>query len=168
MDPVSAPPSIDIDRRELLEREASAALPAAVRDVEAAWRQVAGEPQMAGDGGPDALRALRKFTEALLRAVLTYYVQSGLSVRQRQELIQRFDRVTPRFDGSEVLRTARLVGFETLRQHLRDGAGLSRAEYLRLRTSAEHVAALVSGIMAPPPRHTDVLRRLQSTGYDLR
>jgi hypothetical protein len=161
----------DIDRRELLEATALGGLPQAVADVERAWGRASGGRAM----DPDVAVVTRDVTESLLSAGLTYFVQSGLRARDRQRLVRQLRYVSHRLNVLEYVRTVRLVGVETLLRHLDHEiaemaeSALTRGEQLALRSSAERVAMIVTGTKADePPARIDVLRRLQSTGFDLR
>ncbi len=163
MDTRTAEP--DIDRRELLEAEAAGVVRLAVDAVERAWRD------RSADTAPSSadVDVLRRFADALLRAVLVDFVQSGLGVDRRAGLLRSAAVAAPLVDLSEYLRTVRVVGLDALVDHLERYAALTRAEHLRLRASAERVSGQIVGDDAiETPERIEVLRRLQSTGVDLR
>lgn len=163
MNPAPAEPGIA--RRELLEATALPALPTAVSDIAAAWRQAEVRQPM----DADVAVVVRDVSHSLLRATLTYFVQSGLRVRDRERLVRQLRYLSHRLDMREYVRTVQLVGIETLVRHLNDEVGLRRGEQSHLRSSAERVAMIMTSAQGnDPPTQVDVLRRLQSTGFDLR
>ena len=117
----------------------------------------------------DVAVVVRDVSHSLLRATLTYFVQSGLRVRDRERLVRQLRYLSHRLDMREYVRTVQLVGIETLVRHLNDEVGLRRGEQSHLRSSAERVAMIMTSAQGnDPPTQVDVLRRLQSTGFDLR
>lgn len=153
-----------LDRREQIEAAAGALMATVGDEVEHAWIQAAQH-----GGPPDAIPALREFTLVMLQATMTHFVQSGLSVGQRTRLLRAVRVAGHRMDTNELVRTVRLVGLEALRRRLSGDLQLTRLEYLRLRSSAERVAdSILDTVSEEAPDRADILKRLQSTGSDLR
>ena len=155
--------AVDFARRERLEQ-------AAAGHVHAATEAALGAVGLTGRlVEPEVVSRAEQAVRLLLRAVLSEMVQGGLSVEDAARLATTVADAGTTVPADELLRAARTTGVDVVVQALRGEAGLTRREEARLRDAA---VRLVSSVTvrhhASLPTDTEVLRRLRSSGSDLR